>query len=142
MAKAGYFGYRVQLDATGNEVERHYLDGNGQPFRSPVTGNFGTRQVRNARGNVEEEIFLDAVGEPASEGLARVHHRYDEYAREIERRSLRADGKPVEAPDTGCSIFRSDYNSINLLIAERCLDGEGRPPRTQGHRLGDARDPL
>ena len=85
---------------------------------------YATRRISyNAFGNIVEESYLDERGNVPT--IARKTITYDLFNREIERQFFDGSGELVDGTG-GVAVVRIEYDASGRLVAERCLDRNGK----------------
>jgi TPR repeat protein len=128
----------LHYDRNGYEIERRYLDRNGEPAPGPDNA-FGKRLDYDAAGRQIKDTSLDATGKPVNDsaGNASLAVEFDRDGNEITATALDADGNKTLFGSRGRSVSRYRYDPWGNLIESSFFDTNDLPviDREEGSHL-------
>jgi hypothetical protein len=116
------------VDERGLAVETRCLAWHGPPMYD-TDGVRLRRRERDAAGFVVAEARFGEGDQPVNDqsGVHRVTYERDPAGRAVRELRFDRDGAPARSTEDGCLGRGFAYDARGVLVAETCLDGQGRP---------------
>jgi len=127
--KEGEYGWEAEYNDNGWETGKTLLGLDGKPMIAESLGFARDRKEYDDRGNLLLETYFDAADKPCmnKEGEYGWEASYDDRGREVTRRLLGPDGRPMMVTSLGYAIYRDEYDKAGNIWRAGYFDADDKP---------------